>query len=408
MNRRVVITGMGIFSCIGQTLDTVKKSLYQGVSGIGIIQERYQYGYHCALSGILPQPNLKGELDRRQRIGLSQEAEFAYLSTRDALKDAEIDDNYLLKNNIGIIFGNDSSADAIIKTSNIMNEKHDTAMLGSGSVFQSMNSTITMNLSTIFHIKGINFTISSACASGNHSIGVASTFIKTGMQDVIICGGAQEVNINSSTSFDALGVFSKYKGDPTKASRPFDKNRDGLIPSGGSATIILEELEHAQKRGAKIYGEILGYGFSSNGGKISAPGSDGSQIAIEMALKNGGIKPQEINYINAHATSTPEGDLAEAKSLIKIFGENMPPISSTKSMTGHECWMAGVSEAIYSTLMMNNSFIAPNINYEIGDEYTQKLNIATSTINTKIDKILSNSFGFGGTNAVIIISNYLG
>ena len=402
--KRVVITGMGIYSCIGKDLDEVCKSLYAGKSGIGIDPLRIEYGYRSPLTGIVERPQLKGLLDRRARACMAEEAEYAYIATLEALKNAKIDDNYLLNNEVGILFGNDSSAKAVIESHTLAMEKKDTTLIGSGAIFQSMNSTVTMNLSTIFHIKGINMTISAACASGSHALGMGFTFIRNGMQNMVICGGAQETNFYSMGSFDGLSVFSMQLDDPTKACRPFDANRDGLVPSGGAACLILEEYEHAKRRGATILGEIIGYGFSSNGSAaISQPDDIGSFIAMEKSLKDAGIQRNEIDYINAHATSTPQGDAVEAMAIDRLFGDTKPLVSSTKSMTGHECWMAGASEVIYSMLMMQNSFVAPNINFETPDEYSQKLNIATKTINKNIDIFLSNSFGFGGTNSALVI-----
>jgi len=282
-------------------------------------------------------------------------------------------------------------------------EKRDTQLLGSGAIFQSMNSTVTMNLSVIFKLRGINMTISAACASGSHSIGLGYFFIRNGLQNTIICGGAQETNYYSMGSFDSLNAFSVRVDEPTKASRPFDKNRDGLVPSGGAATVILEEYEQAVKRGAPILAEVVGYGFSSNGGHISQPSNEGSYRAMKMALKDADLKPENIDYINAHATSTPLGDMYEAQSIHQLFGEFNPPVSSTKAMTGHECWMAGASEIVYSNLMMQHSFIAPNINFEEGDEHSSKLNIISKTEDRKINTYLSNSFGFGGTNSALIV-----
>jgi 3-oxoacyl-[acyl-carrier-protein] synthase I len=279
-------------------------------------------------------------------------------------------------------------------------------MVGSGSVFQVLNSTVNMNLATIFRLKGINFTISAACASGSHSIGLAFMFIRNGMQDCIVCGGAQETNIYSMGNFDALGAFSIRENSPTTASRPFDKSRDGLVPSGGAATVILESLESAQKRGAKILGEVIGYGFSSNGEHISNPSIAGPTRSLRMAMKSSGLKASEIGYINAHATSTLAGDASEAEAIYEVFGSERTPVSSTKSMTGHECWMAGASEIVYSLLMMENSFIAPNINFETPDEHSAKLNIVTRAMNKNIDVFLSNSFGFGGTNSTLIVKKW--
>jgi len=400
---RVVITGMGIYSCIGNNLDEVTASLRAGKSGIVLDQERKTFGYRSGLTGMVEKPNLKGMLDRRARIMLPEQGEYAYLATVEALQNAKMDQDYIDSKEVGILYGNDSSANSVIQGIDIIRAKKDTMLVGSGSVFQTMNSTVTMNLATIFKLRGVNFTISAACASGSHAIGLGYHFIKTGLQEVVICGGAQEINLNAMGNFDALSAFSVRESDPVKASRPFDRDRDGLIPSGGAATLILESLESAQKRGAPILGEIVGYGFSSNGGHISNPTVDGPVRALNMALKDAGLLPGEIDYINAHATSTPAGDASEAKAIAEVFGEKKIKVSSTKSMTGHECWMAGASEIVYSMLMMQNGFIAPNINFENPDEDSAKLNIIEKTINIDFKVFLSNSFGFGGTNSSLIV-----
>ena len=407
MNRRVVITGMGIWSCLGTDLETVKQSLYEGKSGIGMQPERLEYGYRSALTGIVEEPVItKKMLDRHTRAGMPEEARYAYMSSLQAFEQANISDEYLREHEIGCIFGNDSSAKPVIEASKIMDEKHDSAMLGYGLIFQSMNSTVNMNLSTIFHLRGVNFTISAACASGSHSIGLGYMLIKQGMQDVVLCGGAQETNFYSMASFDALGAFSVRMDEPTKASRPFDRDRDGLVPSGGAASLILEDYEHAKARGANILAEVIGYGFSSNGGGISQPSDEGSVVAMTRALNMSGVKAEDIDYINAHATSTHQGDMYEAMALNRMFGGKHALISSTKSMTGHECWMAGASEAVYSILMMQNDFVAPNINFEHPDEYSEKLNLAITTVETELNLVLSNSFGFGGTNSALVLKKF--
>lgn len=407
MNRRVVITGMGIWSCLGTDLETVKQSLYEGKSGIGLQSERLEYGYRSALTGIVEEPVItKKMLDRHTRAGMPEEARYAYMSSLQAFEQANISDEYLRENEIGCIFGNDSSAKPVIEASKIMDEKHDSAMLGYGLIFQSMNSTVNMNLSTIFHLRGVNFTISAACASGSHSIGLGYMLIKQGMQDVVLCGGAQETNFYSMASFDALGAFSVRMDEPTKASRPFDRDRDGLVPSGGAASLILEDYEHAKARGANILAEVIGYGFSSNGGGISQPSDEGSVVAMTRALDMSGVKAEDIDYINAHATSTHQGDMYEAMALNRMFGGKHALISSTKSMTGHECWMAGASEAVYSILMMQNNFVAPNINFEHPDEYSEKMNLAITTVETELNLVLSNSFGFGGTNSALVLKKF--
>ncbi|MBA4054209.1 MAG: beta-ketoacyl synthase [Marivirga sp.] len=403
---RVVITGLGIYSSIGKSLAEVSQSLYEGKSGIILDPARKEMGYRSSLTGFVERPLLKGILDRRARVMLPEQGEFAYMATSEALQQAKIDQDFLDKHEIGIIYGNDSSAQPVIEAIDIIRDKKDTMMVGSGNVFQVLNSTVNMNLATIFRLKGINFTVSAACASGSHSIGLAAMFIRSGMQDCIICGGAQEINKFSMGNFDALGAFSIRESDPTGASRPFDKHRDGLVPSGGAATVILESLESARKRGATILGELIGYGFSSNGEHISNPSVQGPSRSLRMAMKASGLQASEIDYVNAHATSTPAGDASEAKAIFEVFGEVNTPVSSTKSMTGHECWMAGASEIVYSILMMQNSFIAPNINFETPDEDSSKLNIIAKTMNKNIDVFLSNSFGFGGTNSTLIVKKW--
>ncbi len=401
---RVVITGMGIYSTIGKSLEEVNNSLYTGKSGIGFEQIRKDLGFRSGLTGILDRPNLKGELKRRQRVGMAEEGEYAYVATVEALKQAGIDEDFLEKNDVGILYGNDSSARSVVDSYDLLKEKKDTALLGSGAIFQSMNSTITMNLSTIFKLKGINLTVSAACASGSHSIGMGYYFIRSGLQEMIVCGGGQEINYHSMGSFDGLAAFSTLESEPIKASRPFDRDRDGLVPSGGAATVILESYESAIRRGAPIIAELIGYGFSSNGDHISVPNVEGPAKSLEMALIDANLKASQIDYINAHATATPVGDLNEAQAISKVFGEKTPYVSSTKSMTGHEMWMGGASEIIYSILMMQNSYVAPNINFANPDEYSAKLNIAAETIkNHNIDIFLSNSFGFGGTNSSLIV-----
>lgn len=401
--KRVVITGIGIHSCIGTNVEEVRESLYAGKCGIGIDPARTEYGYRSPLTGIVPRPDLKGVLSRRQRICLPEEGEYAYVATEQALKDSGIDMDYLENNETGILYGNDSSSKAVIESHEICVEKKDTTLLGSGAIFQSMNSTVTMNLSTIFKLRGINMTISAACSSGSHTIGLGAMFIRLGLQDMIVCGGAQETNYLSMASFDGLNAFSTRVDEPLKSSRPFDKNRDGLVPSGGAATLILEEYEHAVRRGAPIYAEILGYGFSSNGAHISQPSDRGSAMAMERALADAGLKPSDIDYINAHATSTVIGDSYEAMAIDRLFGAYKTPVSSTKGMTGHECWMAGASEIVYTLLMMKHSFIAPNINLEEPDDMSKNLNIIAKTLDKKLDICLSNSFGFGGTNSALIL-----
>ena len=401
-HRRVVITGMGIYSCIGTNIEAVRQSLYEGKSGIVVLPERKEYGYRSALTGYVPNPDLKQLLGRRERISMGQESEFAYMATSEALAQAAITPNYLRENEVGILYGNDSVAGSVIETNDKIREKRDTTLVGSGAVFKTMNSTVTMNLSTLYGLRGINMSISAACASGSHAVGLAYLLIQSGLQDCIVCGGAQEINKYSMGSFDGLGVFSMREDDPTRASRPFDAARDGLVPSGGAATLVLESYEHAMQRGATPIAEVVGYGFSSNGGHISTPNVEGPARAMERALQNAGLRATDIDYINAHATSTPIGDANEAKAIYQLFGGNTP-VSATKGLTGHECWMAGASEIVYSVIMMQHNFIAPNLNFETADADSGRLRIIAETTPQRIDTFLSNSFGFGGTNSAIIV-----
>ncbi|MCD7899699.1 MAG: beta-ketoacyl-[acyl-carrier-protein] synthase family protein [Bacteroides sp.] len=405
MKRRVVITGMGIYSCLGKNLDEVRDSLYNGKSGIIFDSARKELGFRSALTAQLEIPNLKGILSRNQRVYLPEQGSYAYVATVEALRNAQIDQDYLDAHEVGILYGNDSSAEAVMKSVDIMRNKKDTTLIGSGAIFQSMNSTVSMNLACLFKLKGINMTVSGACASGSHAIGLGALLIQWGMQDCIVCGGAQEVNPYSIGSFDGISAFSIREEEPTKASRPFDRDRDGLVPGGGAATVIIESYESAIKRGAPILAEVCGYGFSSNGDHISVPNVDGPSRSLEMAIREAGMDIRNIGYINAHATSTPVGDKNEAKAIAHVFSDHKPEVTSTKSMTGHEMWMAGASEIIYSTLMMKHDFIAPNLNFENPDEDSAKLNIPGQRVDKHFDTFLSNSFGFGGTNSTLIIKN---
>lgn len=402
---RVVISGIGIYSSLGINQDEVARSLFEGRSGIVYRPERKAMGYRSALTGYVDRPNLKALLDRRARIMMPEQAEFAYMATIEAMAQAKLDIDFFHKNETGIIYGNDSSAKPVIEGIDVLREKKDSMMIGSGSVFQVLNSTVTMNLATIFKLRGVNFSISAACASGSHAIGMGYLFIKNGLQERVICGGAQEINDYSMPNFDALGTFSTRESEPAKASRPFDKDRDGLVPGGGAATVILESLESARARGADIIAEVLGYGFSSNGEHISNPSVDGQVRSINRTLKDAGLSAADIQYVNAHATSTPAGDGSEAEAIFEVFG-GKTPVSSTKSMTGHECWMAGASEIVYSLLMMKNGFMAPNINFEHPDEHSAKINVLPETLQQGFDTFLSNSFGFGGTNSSLIVQKF--
>ncbi len=402
---RVVITGIGIISCLGNDIASVTNSLKNGIPGYDIDPERIELGFRSPLTGMIKNFDPKNYLDRKRRKTMSLSTIWAYAATDMAVKESNLTTEMLSNSETGVIFGHDSVSQPNIEMYNELMQAKETKALGSGYIFQVMDSTVTMNLSTIFQTKGACWSIAGACASGAHSIGQAFELIKNGDQERILAGGAQEINWHVMASFDALGAFSTNINEPKKASRPFDKDRDGLIPSGGAACVILERLDLALKRNAKIYAEVLSYAFSSDGEDLSIPNGIGAQVAMNKALKKANLKPEDIDYINAHATSTPGGDSKEAMAIYSIFG-NRPYVSSTKSMTGHECWMAGASEVIYSLIMMKEGFIAPNINFVEGDEVTSKINVVNKTLYYKAKTILSNSFGFGGTNAALILKEF--
>lgn len=412
--RRVVVTGMGIWSCLGQDLQTVAESLKQGKSGIVFDSKRIEYGLQSGLVGNVPRPNLKPLLPRKFRATMSEDSEYAYMAARQAFEQAGISDEYLRQNEVGVIFGNDGNTHQM-DVYETMKAEHNSFMLGPNAQFQSETSSVVMNLNAIFHLRGINLCIGAACASGSHAIGYAKLLINHGAQDLIIAGGSIELNMHNTIGVDALSALSCRNDAPQSASRPFDMDRDGFIVSGGAAALVLEEYEHAVARGATILAEVCGYGFSSNGiDEISMPSADAEYIAMKRALDDAGLQPSDIDYVNAHATSTVAGDIAEAKALIRLFRQSSsssvsrvssvsrPFISSTKSMTGHENWMAGASEAVYSILMMQNNFVAPNINLEHKIDEAKDLNIVTETVYTPINTVLSNSSGMGGTNSALV------
>ena len=407
--RRVVVTGMGIWSCIGQDLQTVTESLKQGKSGIIFDPKRIEYGLQSGLVGNVPRPDLKPLLPRKFRTNMSEDSEYSYLATRQAFEQAGMSEEYLRKNEVGIVFGNDSNTHQM-DTYETMKTEQSTLMIGPSALFRGVTSSVTMNLSSIFHLRGINLSIGAACASSSHAIGYAKVLINQGMQDVVLVGGSIELNMHNAIGVDALNALSCRNEEPLLASRPFDINRDGYVMSGGAAALVLEEYEHAKARGATILAEVCGYGFSSNGlDEISMPSADAEYIAMKRAIEDAGIQPSDIDYVNAHATSTIAGDIEEAKALTRLFVEEnpmsnvqSPMISSTKSMTGHENWMAGASEAVYSILMMQNNFVAPNINLEHKIDEAKDLNIVTETVYTPIRTVLSNSSGMGGTNSALV------
>ena len=386
MEKRVVITGMGIWSCLGVTLDEVRQSLYDGKSGIIYSQERMDAGFRSPFCANVPKADLKPFVNRNFRQFMPEEAQYAYMATKDALAAAKLEQDYIDSHEVGIIYGNDSVAEATMIALDKFRQFGSTAACGSGAIFQSMNSTVTMNLACLFHLKGINLTASAACASGSQSIGLAWLLIKNGLQDCVVCGGAQEANMFGVASFDGIQSFAlRDDNDPSKASRPFDSQRNGLVPGGGAATLVVESYESAVKRGAPILAEIVSWGFSGNGDHISTPNVEGPARSLELCLEKSGINIREIGYVNAHATSTKIGDSREAQAIARIFGDYRVPVTSTKSQTGHEMWMAGASEIIYSMLMMKNDFIAGNVNFENPDEETACVNVLPETKEAHFD-----------------------
>lgn len=405
-NEKILVTGMGIVSSLGCDLNDVSKALYEGKSNIEFDSFRKEKGFRSALTAKLKNFNTDNYgFSRKQLKSMGEAAIYAGCALKSALNDAEFD---ISKNSekTGIIIGNDSTVKDSFDTIKNLEDVKETRLLGSGSIFKCMNSTVSMNLATIFGIKGINISLSAACASGAHAIGYAYQLLSLGLLDVVICGASQELNWEVYAAFDGLGAFSLRENSPLEASRPFDSKRDGLIPSGGAAVIILERESHAKMRSCnKYYGEIAGYGFSSDGGYLSNPTGEGGIRAIKMALSNAKINPSSVDYINAHATSTIEGDKVEASIINEVFGKNVY-VSSTKSLTGHECWMAGASEVIYSLLMMRDGFLAANKNFISQEDTAHKINILKESIKYSPKIIMSNSFGFGGTNAVLILKKY--
>jgi 3-oxoacyl-[acyl-carrier-protein] synthase-1 len=399
---RVAITGIGIVSCLGNDLQTVGDALREGRSGVVIDPQRTKLGFRSPLTGLI-QDFDSSILSRKQRKSMPDFAVWSYASAASALELAGLDAESIQNDQTGLLYGCDSSAIAAIEQVEALLEKGETKSIGSGQVFRSMNSTITMNLNTLFKTQGACWSLSSACSSGGHAIGQAADLIRMGRQERMICGGAQEINWQSMCSFDGLGAFSTNTDRPAAASRPFDADRDGLVPSGGAASVVLERYDLAEKRGANILGELIGYGFSSDGGQLSVPSLDGINRAMLMALDQSGLAAAEIDYLCAHATSTPAGDAAEAINIRKVFGDNTPPTSSLKSMTGHELWMSGASQVVYTTIMAQQNFIAPNINYNKPCEATSGLNVIRETIPQAPTKALCNSAGFGGTNSALIL-----
>ncbi len=405
-DRRVVVTGMGIVSCLGVTLDTVSAALRSGKSGIGVVEERTRLGYRSPLSGCLPPLDPSAILQKKELKSMPEHVIYAALAAHSALQESGTPAELFDSDRAGIIIGSDSSAGACGAVLRKVEAEKTTKGLGSGAVVRCMNSSPSMNLGIKYKLRGGSFTVSGACASGAHALGLSYLMVKMGWTDVMFTGGCQEVCWESMAAFDGLMAFSTRIDSPAQASRPFDRDRDGLVPSGGAAVLFLEELASAKVRNAKIYAEMIGYAMTSDGYHLTEPNSIGAQRCMIGALKQAGISASDVDYINAHATATIAGDMAEAKAIHAVFGSDGPPVSSTKSMTGHECWMAGASEAIYSLLMMRDGFVAPNVNFTGFSQDMPEINVAAKTQQKDLKIVLSNSFGFGGTNACLLFKRY--
>ena len=401
--RDVVITGVGIKSCIGNDYAEVLANLQNAKSGI-VFNEKYsEMGFRSCVSGSV-NIDLSEHIDRKLLRFMGESAGYAYLATKDALKMAGIDESHLDSPKIGIVAGSGGASTRVMLESGDIAREKGPKRIGPYGVTKSMSSSISAIIATALKLKGINYSISSACATSAHCIGHAADLIKSGQQDVVIAGGSDDEHWSSSCLFDAMGALSSnFNSTPTIASRPYDSNRDGFVISGGAGMIILEDEEHAKKRGANILAKLSGYFANSDGYDMVAPSGEGASRCMQGAIDNSKIK---IDYINTHGTSTPVGDVAEINAIKNLFNSEIPMISSTKSMTGHSLGATGAHEAIYSIMMINENFIAPSINIESLCDDAEGLDIVTETRNVSINNILSNSFGFGGTNASLVISRY--
>lgn len=407
--RRVVITGMGIISPIGNSAAEVTDSLREGKSGIRFEEEYAANGFRSQIAGI-PQIDLTEAIDKRQLRFMGPTAAYAYLAMQQAIEDSGLSEADVSNERTGLVAGSGGPSTSNFFTAhNIVKDKGAPKRMGPFMVTRCMSSTVSACLATPFKIKGVNYSITSACSTSAHCIGNGTELIQMGKQDIIFAGGGEEVDWTLSCLFDAMGAMSsKYNDAPETASRPFDATRDGFVIGGGGGMVVLEELEHAKARGAKIYAEVTGYGATSDGYDMVAPSGEGGERSMRQALAT--IGDRKVNYINAHGTSTPAGDVTEVEAVRRVFGEgSTPPISSTKSLTGHSLGATGVHEAIYSLLMMENDFIAASANVTELDPALKPGEIATTRIdNAGLDTVLSNSFGFGGTNATLIMSKYHG
>ena len=401
--RNVVITGVGIKSCIGNTYNEVLNSLKDGKSGITANETYKEMGFRSQVSGSVD-INFAELIDRKLYRFMGEASAYAYLAAKDAIEMSGITESHLDSIKTGIVAGSGgSSTRVMLSTSDITRDKGP-KRIGPYAVTKTMGSSISAILATAFKLKGINYSISSACATSAHCIGHSADLIKSGQQDIVIAGGGEDLHWSSSNLFDAMGALSSnFNDDPALASRAYDKDRDGFVISGGSGMLILEEEEHAKKRGANILAKISGYYATSDGYDMVAPSGEGAYRCMEGALQNYG---SSVDYINTHGTSTPVGDVAELTAIKELFKQEIPVISSTKSMTGHSLGATGAQEAIYSIMMLRDSFIAPSINISNLCDEAEGIHVNTETLKKDIKAVLSNSFGFGGTNASLVITKY--
>ena len=400
--RRVVITGLGIVSSLGNNKDEVKSSLYNASSGISFDQSQKEMGFRSQVSGQIDL-NLEETIERKFLRFMGDGASYNYIAMNEAIEDSGLNEDEISNNMTGLIMGSGGpSTKSLLRAFDITREKGP-KKIGPTSVPKVMCSTNSATLSTYFKIKGINYSISSACSTSAHCIGNAYEIIQMGKQDRIFAGGGEELDWTLSALFDAMpALSSKYNDQPSKSSRAFDKHRDGFVIAGGGGVVVLEDLETAVKRNAKIYAEIVGYGATSDGHDMVQPSGEGAERCMIMAKND----IEKIDYINAHGTSTPVGDIAELKAIKKVFKDDLPLISSTKSLSGHSLGAAGVHESIYTLLMMNNNFVSESANIEELDEEAVGMNILTARHDEKIDTAMSNSFGFGGTNASLVFKRF--
>ena len=401
--KNVVVTGMGIVSCIGKDLQEVLKSLKDGKSGITKNTKYEEMAFRSHISGSI-NINLAELIDRKTLRFMSEASGFGYIAAKEAIRNASINLSEIDSSRIGIVAGSGGASSAAQIDASDIARKKGPKRIGPYAVTKTMGSTVSAILGTTLRLQGVNYSISSACSTSAHCIGHAAELIQLGKQDIVIAGGAEQEHWTSSSMFDAMGALSsKYNDEPEKASRPFDIGRDGFVIAGGSGMLILEEEEHAIKRNAPIIARLEGYSANSDGYDMVSPSGEGAQRCMSQAINEYG---SDVDYINAHGTSTPVGDLAELNAIKGVFGKSAPVIGSTKSMTGHSLGATGAQEAIYSILMMQNDFIAPSININTLVEEAEGLNISQLMMKQKLQAVMSNSFGFGGTNASLIFSKF--